>query len=70
MANETTQDRLLVADAAESAGNPISEPAEAGEADAAQFDILQVVPEAIDRIELGYVARQALQLEPGSSAAP
>ena len=38
MADETAQDGSLVADAGESAGQAISEPPEAGEADVAEFD--------------------------------
>jgi hypothetical protein len=55
MTDEPLQDSPLVADATESASDPISEPAEAGEAHVAEFDILEDVPEAIDWIQFGSV---------------
>ena len=53
-----------MAHAPEGAGNAVSEPTEVGEANITEFDILQVVPQAIDWIEVGCVAGQAFQLEP------
>ena len=53
-----------MAHAPEGAGNAVSEPTEAREANITEFDILQVVPQAIDWIEVGCVAGQTFQLEP------
>ncbi len=42
-----------MAEALEGAGQAIGEPAEAGEAAVAEFDMLEVAPEVLDRVRSG-----------------
>jgi hypothetical protein len=63
VADETGESRGLVTQAAESAGEAISEPAKSREAEVAEFDVLEVLPQSIDRIEFRSVTGQPLQLE-------
>ena len=54
-----------MAEALKGAGDAVSEPAEAGEAAVAELDVLEVAPEILDRVEVGRVAGEAFELEPG-----
>ncbi len=65
MAEEAGEDGAAVAESLEGTGDSVSEPAQAGEAAVAEFDVLEVAPEVLDRIEVGCIAGEALPLEPG-----
>ncbi len=60
LTDEAKQDGSLVAEATESTGQAIGQPAEAGEAAVAQFDVLEVVPEPFGRVQVGGVAGETL----------
>ena len=68
MADEAGEDVGAVAEALEGAGDPVREPAEAGEAAVTEFDMFEVAPEVLDRVEVGRVAGEPFELEPGGRA--
>src|SRR5262245_64292155 len=61
-------DGALVTEPSRSQAQGVAQVVQRGAAGIAQLDPLQVVPDALVRIQIGRIARQDLQLEAGGSA--